>query len=364
MTGIRDKDSKGSEIDELLGDYRKQREGHEKHFGKIGFPERVKTRRGRREDKGDESENEPGPEKRASLRAGLKKRFASFRAYAKSKKGRAVIMCAVFVVAAAAAGGGIYAAVDYQKTAYLRPYQEQYPNVLFPQGIREEYCEAYAQNPNITGRLSVPGCGFESYVAQGGAGALPLLDYANSAGGLDFNTVIYIDSDKCDLEKAYANADSYLKSDQKITYSTLYEDYEFYVIGAFYTNTLPFDDSDYVFPYNVTQRMTPLSFGDYADRLYHRFLYDSGYRLDYDGDKLLTLSVPSDFMPHFEFVVVCALGAGEQSQAQENNSVHYPQAWYDEHDMQNPYRFASKWYPVIYTDDTREETSQQSEKDY
>lgn len=294
----------------------------------------------------------------------IKSALGSFKTFAKTKKGKSVIICAVVFVAALACAVGGICAVHYQKTAYLRPYQEKFPGVHFPEGIREEFCRIYAQNPNVTGRLSVSDCGYENYVVQSSSSKYPSLDFSNGIRELDFNTVIYLPDGACDLEAVYSSADTYIQSDQKITYSTLFEDYEFNVVGAFYTNTRASDDSDYVFPYNVTQQMTPLSFGDYTDRLYHRFLYDTGYRFDYSVDKILTISAPSDFMPDFEFVVVCALGAEKQETAQANDSVHYPQVWYDEHNMQNPYRFASKWYPVIYTDEDREVTSQQSEKDY
>ena len=69
-------------------------------------------------------------------------------------------------------------------------------------------------------------------------------------------------------------------------------------------------------------------------------------------------------MQDFEFVVVCALGAPAQDNAQPNSSVHYPQVWYDARGEINPYRFSSKWYPTVYTDKSEEETSVQSENDY
>ena len=318
-----------------------------------------------------QTENESGAQdntterkKRAAFRENVKKAFAAFKQFVKTKKGKKVIVSVVLAVAVLAAATAGFTVADHQKTAYLEPYQEKYPGVSFPEGIKEEFCEIYAENPNVAGRIRIADCGYESYAVKGSSSKLPYLDRSNSTDELDFNTVLYMPEAACDLEAAYSTADAYLKSGQKVTYSTLFEDYEFNVVGAFYTNRYSLDDDDYVFPYNVTQQMTPLSFGDYTDRLYHRFLYDTGYRFDYDEDKLLTISVPSDFMPHFEFVVVCALGAEKRETAQVNDSVHYPQVWYDEHNMQNPYRFASKWYPIIYTDDTREVTSRQSKRDY
>lgn len=372
---------RADEIDELLGDYKKQKARREKNFGKIDISNHKKIN--------NENENsDTSSETDKSAKAGIKKReksknageksgeerpkadeklktfFSRVKEFSKTKKGKRVIISSVAVICAAAAAISAAAAVNYQKTAYLREYEAQYPNVNFPAGIREEYCEQYAKVPSTTGHISIEACGYSGYVLQSTASTLPNLSFSNSTDGLDFNTVIHMPAGSCDLESAFGSAEDYLASSQNITYSTLFEDYDFTVIGAFYTNKNPSDDGGYVFPYGVTQKMTPISFNDYTDRLYHRFLYETDYKLNYDTDKLLTIAIDSDFMPDFEFVVVCALGAPAQESAAPNDSVHYPQAWYDLQGEINPYRFSEKWYPTVYTDDSEEETSIQSEKDY
>lgn len=360
---------KPDEIDELLGDYKKQKEKREKNFGKIDIQKprgtaakakitetyAEKSKMGKSEKGGRKKSNGGGKFKDLARRA---------KEFSKSKKGKKIIAASVAVICAAAVAVCVFAVINYQKTAYLRPYEEEYPNVDFPSGIREEYCGQYAKAPSTTGAVSIDACGYSSYVLQSTVSTMPNLSFSNSASGIDFNTVIHLPAGACDLESAFGSAQSYLASSQKITYSTLFEDYDFTVIGAFYTNKNPEDDGGYVFPYGITQKMTPLSFNDYTDRLYHRFLYETDYNLNYDTDKLLTIAIDSDFMPDFEFVVVCALGAPVQQSAQENDSVHYPQAWYDERGEVNPYRFSDKWYPTVYTDESEEETSIQSKKDY
>ena len=54
------------------------------------------------------------------------------------------------------------------------------------------------------------------------------------------------------------------------------------------------------------------------------------------------------------------------STAREKSNVHYPQVIYDEKGMDNPYRFASKWYPeIIVTDEQgNERTVQKTIDDY
>lgn len=364
---------KADEIDELLGDYKKQKEKREKNFGRIDI-QKPPQNTGKEKDtetpaekskkykaKKDEKTKSTGGERTGKR---FKNLICRVKAFLKSKKGKKISVAAAAVICAAAFALGAYAVINYQKTAYLRPYEAEYPNVNFPDGIREEYCEQYAKVPSTTGYISIEACGYESYIVQSAAATLPVLDFSNSSDGLDFNTVVRIPAGACDLESAFGSAESYLGSAQKITYSTLFEDYEFTVVGAFYTNKDPQDDNGYVFPYGITKKMTPISFNDYADRLYHRFLYETDYRFSYEGDKLLTIAADSDFRENFEFVVVCALNAPAQRAAQPNDSVHYPQVWYDEHGESNPYRFSDKWYPTVYTDESEEETSIQSEKDY
>ena len=357
----KDKNRDINEIDELLGDYKKQKEKREKNFGKIDFSAPAKKERKTAHDTPAEKsapENDVQAQK-SKEPAGVKSKafFARLKKFAKTKKGKkifisfAAVFCAVCV---AACGFAIY---DHQKNAYLREYEELYPNVSFPEGIREEFCEQYAVSPSTVGSLSIEACGYTSYVVQSSSAKLTTLSFKNTTDGLDFNTVIHLPAGECDLEGAFSDAQRFLSGSQQVTYSTLYEDYSFTVIGAFYTNKNAEDDGGYVFPYDVTQKMTPISFNDYTDRLYHRFLYDSGYRIDYYEDKLLTIAADSDLMPDFEFVVVCVQNAPQAQSAQENSNVHYPQVWYDEHGQTNPYRFSSKWYPTVYTDESEEETS-------
>lgn len=372
---------KPDEIGELLGDYKKQKEEREKNFGKIKFhmpkqsadmqsgadaapPEaNAKKERHKAGENSQNTDRETGAERKHS---GGKARSAAHavKAFFKTKKGKKIMITAAAVLCAAAVAAGGFALIRYEKTAYLRPYIEKYPDVDFPAGIRENYCEQYARVPATTGYLSIEACSYGSFVVQSTASAQPALSFSNRADGLDFNTVIRMPDGACDLESVFGSAESYLAASQKITYSTLFEDYDFTVIGAFYTNTDPDEDGGYVFPYDVTQKMTPISFNDYTDRLYHRFLYETEYKLRYDTDQILTVVTDSQRMPGFEFVVVCALGAPAQSSATPNDSVHYPQAWYDARGEINPYRFSDPWYPTVYIDDSEEETSIQSEEDY
>jgi hypothetical protein len=99
--------------------------------------------------------------------------------------------------------------------------------------------------------------------------------------------------------------------------------------------------------------LTQKSFDYYVDSIEHRRLYDTGYEFSFD-DSYLTLSVDSDFMENFKFVVLCVKVKPSKFEksttATVNDDVHYPQVWFDQNDKTNSYRFSSKWYPEIYTD--------------
>lgn len=348
------------EIDELLKDFSKQKEKHIESFGEIELP---KEKEGKKKSGIKISFHK---NKKTDENSEKKVKFSFKNLIPKDKaKRKKLIIGTVCVAAAAVIVAGSVLIYDNATTGYLKPYEEKYPYVQFPAGIKEEYCDYYALNQNMTGYISIPDCNYNDYILPENIKTeTPTLDGSNSTDTLDFNTVVYINSGNCNLESAYKDMNTYLNSEQKIIYSTLCEDYEFNVIGAFYTNTDPADDNGYCFPYNFTKQMTGSSFNNYIDRLNSRLLYHTGYELSYNKDKLITIAANSDFMEGAKFVVVGVLNGEKQTEAEINDSVHYPQAWYDANGKTNPYRFADEWYPTVFIDENKEETSVQSQKDF
>lgn len=188
---------------------------------------------------------------------------------------------------------------------------------------------------------------------------------AQKGGSEQFNYVIYLDDDS--LEELYSTADSYNTSDGYVTYSDLTADYTFKIVGAFYTNTDAKDDNGYVFPYNVTEEMTVDSQNEYISRLQSRFIYSTGIDITRQ-DKLITISCPTDYRSNFRFVVVGVMrdDAADKLTATEKDDVRYPQVIYDESKIQNPYKYASDWYPeiVITNSDGTQNTIQKTAEDY
>ncbi len=54
-------------------------------------------------------------------------------------------------------------------------------------------------------------------------------------GAVTANYVVYLEDNK--LEEHYKNADAYNSSSKSVTYTNWLQDYNFQVLGAFYTNT-------------------------------------------------------------------------------------------------------------------------------
>lgn len=256
---------------------------------------------------------------------------------------------------------------DYSKVAYLKPYEEKY-SITYPEGISEKFCDMYGKNQYTAGSVEIPDTNTKKYVFTKAYKDSPFIEQPVSLKRDYQNMAIRLNRDYADLESTYSTAEGFLDSQQIVKFSTLFNDYTYKVVAAFYTNTVAEDDAGYIFPYNVCGTMTDKSFEAYKDRIQSRRLYDTGYNLQ-KSDHFLTLSVDSDFMDNFRFVIVCVrVGEDEEFEksttAVVNEKAHYPQVWYDKNNQENPYRFASKWYPELYTFKSSPKTTKQSIEDY
>ena len=230
--------------------------------------------------------------------------------------------------------------VNYNKTAYLKPYQEKYPSVQFPVGIMEKYCDDFGKNPSLQGYMKIDDISLDVTI-----------DALNSQvlvyGAERFNYVVYLDDNK--LESIYSTIDGYNNSTKKVEYTDLINEYTFEVVGAFYTNTREEDDNGYIFPYDTTEKMTLDSMNQYIDRITTRLTYKTNDGGITRTDTLLTISCPTDYKKDYRFVVVCKAVDEIKPDliATEKEYSHLTQIEYDEKGEVNPYRFASKWYPEI-----------------
>lgn len=274
----------------------------------------------------------------------------------------ALAVLAIAVVAGAVFGGiKLY---NYSKVAYLKPYVQKY-GVDYPEGIREEFCDAYGMDQKTAGALVIDECEKEipvggSKQSDGGVmelGSTVLTDQHLRSVALENNT----------LEKYYSSDAAYITASQHVLFKTLFDDEDYQVVAAYYANTNPKNDNGYVFPYNAWGNLTERSFKSYIDRVGTRSLYVTGAKLEYE-DYYLSINMPTESQPDSRFVLLCKRVDKKHfekiSKTTPNERIRHTQAWYDKNKQQNPYRLASKWYPQIYTDKSKTQTKQLTEKDF
>ena len=347
------------DIEKLLSDYKEQRDLKQQE---ISMPEPPKKREelidfSKQEEPEKTKKPKKSPEEIEALKRKRKDRLNKIIKTVLSKK---VLIPAFAIVLVVALVLGIRFAVGYSETAYLKPYQEKYRTVKFPDGILEQYCDIYGENPSTVGYIKSADLSLDRAVTKSETAGV-------TKGATQFNYVVYLDGSS-DLEKCYNTADAYNSSSKEFYYSDLLGEYTFQVIGAYYTNTKPDDDRGYVFPYNVTEAMTFESKNQFIDRSKSRFLY-TVESLDLTRqDTLLTLSCPANGKEDYRFIVVAKEvdKCNADLKARTNANPHLTQAEYDTLGKENPYRFAGDWYPeiTVTTPDGTEKTIQKSFNDY
>ena len=283
------------------------------------------------------------PEEIEAQKQAIKEKLKKISRIVFSKK---VLFSLLAILLAVAIGFGIKFGIGYSKTAYLNPYKDKYPNVDFPVGILEKYCDDYGSAPDTLGYISISDTATNKYLAKS-----DMQPFSNISS--TYNYVVYLDTKE--LEQYYKNAESYNNSYKEIFFSNLFEDYTFEVAGAFYTNTKAEDDDGYIFPYNTTEEMTFESKNQFIERIDSRLLYNvKGIELTRQ-DTLLTISCPTDYREDYRFVIVCKavdkINTNAAASDKNPERIHKTDIEYKESDTENPYRFAGKWYPEIITFD-------------
>lgn len=354
-------------IDEILSEYKNQKEQREtREVEPLEPPKRREElidfsadnkEAPAKKAKQKKERPEKTPEEKTALKA---KRTETFKKILKVIFSKKVIIPILAVAIAVGAGFGIKYAVDYSKTAYLNPYIEKYPDVEFPNGILEKYCDTYGANPDSVGHIAISDIGVDMLVDKN-------ISAPVTEGAAAKNYVVYLDDNK--LEEHYKNAAAYNKSSKAVTYTNWLEDYNFQVLGAFYTNTNEKDDDGYIFPYNVTEKMTFDSTNQYLDRIKSRLIYNVSGVEPQRSDTFLTLSCPTDYKSGYRFVVICKaveeIDSTAQAKDKKPKDVRKTASEY-ENEKDNQFRFSSHWYPeiVITNSDGTESTIKKSIDDY
>lgn len=254
---------------------------------------------------------------------------------------------------------------------YDEAWQElfaKYPSVEFPQGMNLKYAYLYAINPELVGWIKIAGTNLDVQVVQSNDNnkylktdfygkksryGCPYLDYRNDAKYLSDNNIIYGHHMSDGL--MFSNLDKYktiegYKESPIIQYDTIYQTYNFKIIAAFISNSLPEDDNDYVFNYTVGDFSSDDSFMKFVEEIKKRSIFNTNVNVLPD-DKLLTLSTCSYEFSKARLVVVARLCRENESptvdtsEATINPAPRYPQAWYDAKGMANPYKDDENWNP-------------------
>lgn len=256
--------------------------------------------------------------------------------------------------------------------------KEKYPGIDFPEGMNIKWAELYAKNQDLIGWLHIDNTNIDSAVMHkpsdkdnGGAEdyylrrnfykssdkyGTPYLDKFNTGTKLDRNNTIYghnmMDGlSFAQLEKYYTIEG--FRQSPIIKYSTLFEDYYFKIYAVFITNGYPSGDNNYLFNYNISHFPSDANFEKFIQALDERRLYDTGVDIN-KNDKLLTLSTCSYEIEQTDMGRLAVVGRlvrpGESisvdtSKAIANENIRYPQIWYNEHNMRNPYADAYQWIP-------------------
>lgn len=239
----------------------------------------------------------------------------------------------------------------------------------YPVGMLAKYKKLYALNSDLRGWISIPGLEINLPLAQGSDNdyylhrniykqrtnyGVPFFDYRiEDFKNLPLNTVIYGHNMHYD-DLIFGMLENYreisgFKQAPVIECNTIYNDYQWFVYGAFITNSKASQDNGYMFSYNFLD-ISSEKFTEYIKEIDKRKFYTTGVDIQ-PTDKILTLSTCCYDFDGARLVVVARLkrdgesSSPDVSQAVTNDNPKYPQAWYDANKKQNPYADDSRWSP-------------------
>ena len=241
-----------------------------------------------------------------------------------------------------------------------------------------DYSALYAKNSDFIGWISVPNTSINYPVLQcdnndfyleynfekkkDTRGAI-FMDSRNNAVNLDSNTIIY--GHNCynttmfsELTK-YESIDFY-KTTPVFEFNTVQKSYKWKIYGVFITTAKAEEDNGYVFNY-IYPYMDGENFEGFIEEIDKRRLYVTDVDIN-DNDKMLILSTCVRTLDTYKngirtykadarlVVVARAVRDGESAdvnveKAYANKDIKYPQIYYDNKNIDNPYKNDKKWNP-------------------
>jgi len=253
---------------------------------------------------------------------------------------------------------------DFEIKKLWENIREQYPDVDFPEGMMLKFADLYAVNQDAAGALRIPEMDFfsplllnrsspnyylwKNLYGQYSRYGNPYIDYRCSIekGNLSKNTIIYGHNthDKLGFNKLteYMKLEGYRKA-PVITMETLYEKTQWKIFAVMLTNSTTAADRGHLFTYLITDFSSSSQFMGLIDGIKERSMIKTGVDVKSD-DKILTLyTCYQDIFDGGRLVVFARLlREGESAQvdvskASFNHNARYPQAYYDQLGLTNPY---------------------------
>lgn len=240
--------------------------------------------------------------------------------------------------------------------------------------VPSEYEEYYKKNTDFVGWIKIENTNIDYPVVQTdnndyylshnfekepeGRGSI-YMDCICSPDLSDKNTVIYghnwLDTTMFSELTKYNSFDFY-KKHPVIEFNTISEMHKWKIFAVFITSASESEDNGYVFNY-IYPHMEGENFYGYKKEIDKRTLFYTGVDVN-ESDQILTLSTCTRAADKGKnradcriVIVARMVREGESdnvdvSKALINDNPKYPQIWYDNNDMDNPYINDEKWYPV------------------
>ena len=224
--------------------------------------------------------------------------------------------------------------------------------VVMPEGYREEFAELYRINERISGWISIDGTAINYPVVQSydndyylthtlngswNSSGTPFLDYrcSFSPDALPRNSVVYahnLNSGRMFHDIVNYKSVEYYKEHPVIHYNTVYQDYDWKIIGMFFTNAdMSLEDS---FPYHMFIDGTDEEFYALLNEAMQRSFFTTGVDVN-ANDKLLMLSTCDNSFDNSRIVLLARMvREGESSEvdvsaARQNPNQYLPQNYID-----------------------------------
>lgn len=257
---------------------------------------------------------------------------------------------------------------DGNSIADSQSLAEKYPGVTFPDGMLEKYAALYARNKDFVGWIEIDGLDISLPVVRGENNDKYLktdfdgkyskygsifMNCANKVDSLNYNTTIFGHYMKD--TKMFGNLMQYksivgYKKAPVIEFNTIYGDYKWKVFAAYITNGTSAGDDGYLFNYMFTDLSTNEAVEEFLGEIKLRTIYYPNVDIAV-SDRILTLSTCTYELDEGRLVVMARMvRPGESTDVDLKNirvnpNPRYPQGYYTEQSLSNPYKSYSKWYP-------------------